>query len=283
MSETPLEPGLIERSLEALGFGERPEPDLAGLSEIYAAWCRHVPFDNVQKRIHLSEQSKLPLPGDTPSEFLETWLAEGTGGTCWAGNGALCELLAALDFRADRGIATMLVAPGLPPNHGTVSVSFGSERFLVDASMLHGEPLALREDALTRAGDAHWGAEARWDDGSFVIRWHPLHMDSLDCRIESLAGSESEFRRRHEETRGWSPFNYQLSARLQQEEGPVGAAFGELAGISSGTGRWARPFEPNERTRFLVERLGIREATAVKLPRDAPMPPPPGAPTAEEW
>jgi N-hydroxyarylamine O-acetyltransferase len=278
-----LDPGLVERVLGRLGLLERPEPDLGGLTEVYASWCRGVPFDNVQKRIHRAEGNDRPLPGDAPADFLETWLAEGTGGTCWAGNGALCGLLTALGFPAERGVATMLVAPGLPPNHGTVSVAFGDMRFLVDASMLHDEPLALRADAETRAGGAEWGAEARFEDGSFVIRWRPLYMESLDCRIESLSGTESEFTRRHEETRAWSPFNYQLSARLQRQEGPIGAAFGRRAGISAGAGLWSRPFEPEERTRFLVEELGIRESTAVRLPPDEPMPPPPGAPTAEEW
>ena len=269
--------------LERLGFGSRPAADGDGLARVYASWCRSVPFDNVQKRIALAEGVKGPLPGDDPAEFFETWLAEGTGGTCWAGNGALCELLVALGFDARRGIATMLVAPGLPPNHGTVTVMVDDARFLVDASMLHVDPLPLRRDALTRVGAESWGAEARWDEGSFVIRWRPLHADVLDCRIDSLEAEASEFSRWHEKTRSWSPFNFQLTARVHRGEGPLGAAFGEAAGISPHQGRWQRPFEQDERVRLLVETLGVRESTAARLPPDDPMPPPPGAPTAEEW
>lgn len=269
--------------LERLGLGSRPAVDGGGLFRIYASWCHSVAFDNVQKRIAFAEGAKGPLPGDVPAEFFETWLAEGTGGTCWAANGALCELLAALGFDAQRRVATMLVAPGLPPNHGTVTVTLGDTRFLVDASMLHVEPLPLRRDAVTRVGAESWGAEARWEEGSFVIRWRPLHVDSIDCRIASSCAEASEFSRWHEKTRSWSPFNYQLSARLHQVDGPLGAAFGEAAGIAPQQGRWQRPFEREERLRFLVEVLGVRESTAARLPPDDPMPPPPGAPTAEEW
>ena len=286
MQSEPLAPSLVERVLDRFGFGTRPPSDRAGLSGLYAAWCRSVPFDNIQKRIALSqgaEGENDPLPGDDPAGFFETWLEEGTGGTCWAGNGALCELLVALGFDAQRGIATMLVASGLPPNHGTVTVSFGDDRFLVDASMLHVEPLWLRRDAITRVGDVQWGAEARIEEGSFVVRWRPLHADSLDCRIEAFGADPSEFSRWHAKTRAWSPFNFQLTARLHKEGGPLGVAFGEAAGISPESGRWQRPFEPEERMRFLIETLGVRESTAARLPSDEAMPPPPGAPTAEEW
>ncbi|MDH3686319.1 MAG: arylamine N-acetyltransferase [Myxococcales bacterium] len=279
----PLAPRLVERVLGRLGFGARPSVDRDGLERIYAAWCRSVPFDNVQKRIALVEGREGPLPGDDPADFFETWLDAGTGGTCWSGNGALCELLLALGFEAQRGIATMLVAPGVPPNHGTVCVDLDAERLLVDASMLFVEPLLLEPGAVTRAGADAWGAEARQEEGATLIRFHPLQSGPLDCRIESFGAEASEFSRCHEKTRSWSPFNFQLSARIQREDGPIGVAFGEVAGISSAEGRWQRPFEPGERKRFLVETLGIRESTAERLPPDEAMPPPPGAPTAEEW
>lgn len=279
----PLAPRLVERVLGRLGFGAHPAVDRDGLGRLYAAWCRSVPFDNVQKRIALAEGREGLLPGDDPADFFETWLEAGTGGTCWAGNGALCELLLALGFDAQRGIATMLVAPGVPPNHGTVCVGLAEERLLVDASMLFVEPLSLEAEAVTRAGGDGWGAEAREDEGATLVRFHPLQSESLDCRIESFGAEASEFSRWHEKTRAWSPFNFQLSARLQKEAGPVGVAFGEVAGISPEAGRWQRPFESEERLQFLVETLGIRESTAARLPPDEPMPPPPGAPTAEEW
>ena len=122
-SDVPLPNALVESVLEKLGLAAAPAVDRAGLESLYHAWCRSVPFDNLQKLIHIRSGSAEPLPGDTPEEFFEAWLAHGTGGTCWAGNGALASLLAALGFAARRAIATMLVAPNLPPNHGSVSAA----------------------------------------------------------------------------------------------------------------------------------------------------------------
>jgi len=95
-----------------------PEPSLAGLRALYAAWCRRVPFDNVLKLIHISESAPGLLPGSTSESFFQDWLACGAGGTCWAGNGALHDLLAALGFRAERAIATMFPEAQTAPNHG---------------------------------------------------------------------------------------------------------------------------------------------------------------------
>jgi len=111
---------LVERVLTKLGVAARPDPALEVLRLIYAAWCRRVPFDNVRKLIHLRAGNFGPLPGSTGEDFFEAWLKHGTGGTCWPGAGALQTLLASLGFAATRGIGTMLAAPNLPPNHGSV-------------------------------------------------------------------------------------------------------------------------------------------------------------------
>ena len=78
--------------LDRLGV-ETSRPDLVGLHAVYAAWCGAVPFDNVLKMIYLAEGRTGPLPGSTAESFFEAWLACGVGGTCWAGNGALHDLL----------------------------------------------------------------------------------------------------------------------------------------------------------------------------------------------
>ena len=141
---------LLERVLTRLGLSNRPAPTLDGLRTLYAAWCRNVPFDNVRKLIHVHHHDSGPLPGDDATDFFEAWLAYGTGGTCWAGNGALYTLLLSLGFHASRGIGTMLVAPHIPPNHGTVLVTYDDTRYVVDASILHSEPLRLDTGAVVR-------------------------------------------------------------------------------------------------------------------------------------
>ncbi len=98
--QSALAPALVERVLAKLGLAAAPRADLGGLAALYAAWCRSVPFDNVRKLIHVRAAYPAPLPGDTPEDFFDAWLAHGTGGTCWAGNGALCALLESPGFRA---------------------------------------------------------------------------------------------------------------------------------------------------------------------------------------
>ena len=167
---------LLERVLTKLGLSDRPAPTLDGLQTLYAAWCRKVPFDNVRKLIHIHNHDPGPLPGDDATDFFEAWLTYGTGATCWAGNGALYTLLVSLGFHASRGMGTMLVAPHIPPNHGTVLVACDETRYVVDASILHGEPLRLDTDTPTGVTHPAWGVQCSMRDTHWYIRWRPVHM-----------------------------------------------------------------------------------------------------------
>ena len=91
--------GLVDAVLERLGLPGAPAADRAGLEQIYAAWCESVPFDNVLKRLWLEEKWPGRLPGSTPVDFFRDWIEYRTGGTCWAGNGALFGLLRELGFQ----------------------------------------------------------------------------------------------------------------------------------------------------------------------------------------
>ena len=176
--------------------------------------CRAVPFDNVRKLIHVRRGDSTPLPGDDSVDFFESWLRHGTGGTCWATNGAMYRLLSSVGFQADRGEATMLIAPNIPPNHGTVIVHLDGERYIVDGSLLQSEPLRLDENEQTDVVNLAWGLSCQKRDGHWVIRWRPAHMtDGMDCRIDRLQVSAETYHQRHEATRPWSPFNYSLYAR----------------------------------------------------------------------
>jgi hypothetical protein len=66
-------------------------------------------------------------------------------------------LLVSLGFNASRGMGTMLVAPNVPPNHGAVLVVCDEARYVVDASILHSEPLRLDTSTLTRVTHPAWG------------------------------------------------------------------------------------------------------------------------------
>jgi N-hydroxyarylamine O-acetyltransferase len=269
---------LVERVLTKLGFSHAPVADLHGLSALYDAWCRSVPFDNIRKLIHVRSANPEVLPGDDPAEFFEAWLAHGTGATCWAGNGALTELLLAVGFDAERAVATMMVAPNLPPNHGSVAVRLGGERYLVDASILHVDPLPMRPG---RVEHPAWGVGARIDDGFFTVAWRALQLEApLDCRVNRIGATVEEFRALHEATRTWSPFNFELHIRKVVGAGVIGAALGQKLHIGADGSIVRMPISGQERVRFLVDECGISEEVASRVPPDVPMPPPPGSRSA---
>ncbi len=274
--------GLLERVLEGLGLTRQPEPTLEGLRSLYAAWCRKVPFDNTRKLIHLRSGNQGPLPGSSAGDFLEHWLRFGAGGTCWAGAGALHAVLTSLGFDAVRGVGTMLVAPDVPPNHGTVLVRFDSGLCLVDASVLHGEPLPLRKDGETRIPHAAWGVRCSVREGRWHILWRPLNrLDGFECRLERYGASNEEYESFHARTRGWSPFNFQVTARINRAERAVGLAFGKRVSIESDGSVTQRDLSHAERQRVLIEEVGISEELVQLLPEDIPTPPPPWSRTAQ--
>jgi N-hydroxyarylamine O-acetyltransferase len=271
----------VERVLERLGFSARPAADRGGLAALYAAWCRSVPFDNARKLIALRAGSPAPLPGDAAEDFLEAWLAHGVGGTCWAMHTALTAVFAACGFDARRAIATMLVAPDLPPNHGSATVRLGGETLLVDGCIQHGEPLPLEAARDTAIAHPAWGVRARPVDGTWLVRWRsPFAPEGFDCRIDSLAGDASAFRSYHEHTRTWSPFNYQLFVRRHRDGGVIGLARGERVDFAADGTLTRAAMDRAARLRFLVEELGVSEELAQRVPDDVPMPPPPGSATA---
>ncbi len=276
-----LEPAQVEGVLTRLGLTAPPAATHAGLGEVYGAWCRHVPFDNVRKLIAVRAGSFAPLPGDDPAEFFQAWLEHGVGGTCWAGNGALCALLQSLGFDAQRGVGTMMVAPNLPPNHGTVVVTLPEGRFLVDASILHVEPLPIVEGRESTIEHPAWGVTGHWLGDKYAVRWRgPMRPDPFDCRIDEWPVDAERFRSQHEATRAWSPFNFELTFTLVRGDARVGAAQGQAVRIAADGTVTAEPLV--DRMGYLVDELGISEALAREIPADVPTPPPPGSRTAAE-
>ncbi len=270
---------LVERMLARFDMPAYPEHSPAGLEAFYRAWCRNVPFDNVRKLIALRERGAGSLPGDDPVEFLEAFLKHGVGGTCWAGNGALCALLNAMGFDARRAVATMVVAPRIPPNHGSVTVRFGERVYVVDASIMHSKPLLVVPGEISRIEHPAWGVVGHWVDGAFTIRWRPLEReDGMDCRIDEWSVDAERFKTQHEATRTWSPFNYTLTFNVIRGGGRLGAGSGQRIAIDE-VGRETRtPIA--DRLHFLIEELGVSEALAESLPDDLATPPPPGSRTA---
>lgn len=269
----PLDPARAERVCQRLGLDALPAPDPDGLARLYRAWCRRVPFDNLRKRLHIHLADPGPLPGDSAEDFFDAWLATGAGGTCWAGNGALCALLRGLGFPARRGVATMLPPeppPDFPPNHGTVSVDFGDGAWVVDASILHDQPLRL--EAATPEHPA-WGTGLREEGGRWHLHWRPLGRPHfMDCRIETLDAAPDEFAHRHERSRTHSHFNHAVTFRVNRADGLAGIVMGQAVARDAAGVDHATPLDGDAMRRHLVEVLGIAEALAMRLPDDAPAP-----------
>ena len=274
-----LEPALVEKILQQIGLTKAPSTDIAGLEELYGAWCRHVPFDNCRKLIACRRAEPGPLPGNDPVDFFAAWLQHGVGGTCWAIHGAWCELLQALGFDACRAVATMMVAPDLPPNHGTVVVTIDGDRFLVDASIMFVEPLPIVQGREARIDHAAWGVRGHWLEGKYAVQWRALHQaDPFDCRIDQWPVDAARFSQQHEATREWSPFNYQLNFNIVRDDGRIGVGMGEGVSIAADGTMTCSPLI--DRLTYLVDQLGVSEELARQIPADIPTPPPPGSRSA---
>jgi len=260
----------VVAALARLGV-DRPTPDLAGLRAVYAAWCQAVSFDNVLKLIHLNEERSWPLPGSTADDFFDSWLACGAGGTCWAGNGALHDLLAELGFEVERAVATMLSSPDAFANHGSVVATLDGVRWITDASILSGEPLRIpAPDEPSGAGPL---PRCEWLNGSPSVVWQILtEPDGFVCRFERIGITDDQWHALHERTVAWSPFNYALSARVMRGATTVGVSSEQRYGFDESGALSATPIDRNERVRFLVEELGIAEALARRVPNDRPVP-----------
>jgi hypothetical protein len=175
----------------------------------------------------------------------------------------------------------MLVAPELPPNHGTVLVELEGTSYVVDASILHGEPVPLMEGEGTTIDHPAWGVRCVKRNEHWQIRFRPLHLpEGLECRLDQLMATREEFHERHEQTRAWSPFNYELHARLIRDNTIIGVAFGQRVEFDERGEIFQSRLAEEERRRVLIDELGIKEEIVHRLPPDALTPPPPGTHTA---
>jgi N-hydroxyarylamine O-acetyltransferase len=191
-------------------------------------------------------------------------------------------VLVSLGFCAARGMGTMRAAPEAPPTHGTVLVTCEETCYVVDASILHSTPLPLHESTPTGVAHPAWGVHCRKRDGTWYIWWRPVHQpDGLDCRLQHLHVSRETFRERHEQSRAWSPFNYELYARAIRGETVVGVARGQRVAFDSAGGVSHTPLGGDDRLRVFVDELGMHEEIVHRLPLDTPTPPPPWSRTAQ--
>jgi N-hydroxyarylamine O-acetyltransferase len=245
---------LAGRVLEHLGFQHPPPLDLVGLSELYRAWCMRVPFDNTRKMIALRTKADGPLPGAHEEDFLERWLADGTGGTCWPSSNALYAVLRSAGFDARRVIASMRDVGVL--NHASVKVFIEGRDWLVDSSMLLNAPLPLGPGVFV-GDDPVWPAEVEASNGSHVVWWHaPPVVEYLPCRLLMDPAPFHEYLDGYERSRERSPFNHRLYAR-RNRPGELVILVGRTRYVRRSAGVTARDLDAGELKQSLREEIGL--------------------------
>lgn len=190
------------------------------LFAIYAAWCRHIPFDNVRKLIALRERHDAPLPGADAIDFFAHWLSDGTGGTCWSSSNALHTLLTILGFTSRR-IAGSMRDTGIV-THGSVIATIDAHEWLVDSSALTNRPVPLSDaaDASYRDNDPVFATEWQREGNTHVLRFAGAPGPELTpCRFLVDPTDTAYVHHRYELSRSFGPFNHFTYARRSVPDG----------------------------------------------------------------
>lgn len=258
---------LVDRAFAKLGFSRRPKPDRAGLGELYAAWCRQVPFDNIRKRIALAAGTPDPLPGGRPEDFLAAWLEHGTGGTCWPSSNGLHALVSAAGFDVRRISASMFDRDD--HNHGSLIVRLDGAEWMVDSSILNGAPIRLARGVASEHPDPVHPIRVEPVDASFRIHWGMSQSNgTMPCRLMQDPVDEAFYLERYEISRGYSVFNTALYAR-KNFPGKLISFVGRTRHDKTAAGVTSRTLEPDELRDALVGELGYSPAIVAELEKTA--------------
>ncbi|HXZ85908.1 MAG TPA: arylamine N-acetyltransferase [Myxococcota bacterium] len=258
---------LVDRVFARLGLSARPRPDLVGLESLYEAWCSHVPFDNLRKRISMARSSTEPLPGGRPDDFLAAFLEHGTGGTCWPSSNGLHALVAACGFEVRRISASMFDRND--HNHGSLVVRLDGAEWLVDSSMLCGAPIRLERERGSDDRDPVHTIRVEPAPGGLLVHWGMAQStDTIPCRLMQDPVDEAFYLARYEISRGYSVFNNALYAR-KNFPGRLVSFVGRVRHEKTAQGVASRELALPELRRALVEELGYSRAIVDELERTA--------------
>jgi len=260
--ESVLAPALRDEVLRRFGFSHPPAADLDGLRAVYRAWCRNIPFDNLNKVIALRTAAPGLLPGIQATVFFETWLRDGTGATCWPSANAIYWLLRSLGFDARRVAAHMQDAGFF--NHGTVIVRLGGREWLVDSSRHTDVPMLLDRGGFLN-DDAAFFAEIEYEErdneaGTYIL-WvaTPREGSYMPCRIFPAEVPYEYFVERFEATRERSPFNSRLYVGRNREREKV-IVIGNMRHVVSARGIESRELSREEFTGVLQADFQLSES-----------------------
>lgn len=273
-----LDRGLLERVLSKLGLPDIPPLDLEGLNHLYAAVSANIPNDNIQKRIWLTGSRSTPVTGGNPTEFFNNWLDHGTGGTCWAINGAMAALAEAVGFETRRITGSMLVdAAARGANHGSVIVTVDGVEYLVDAQIAAYEVLPLIPGKVSRAGLYLQELAATPHEQGYDIQFWPGHRRNSRTTFRTepeYDPVDQEFFVRHYARSAasdeYSPFNRKLYICRHYADRTLSIWRGDRVVVAADGAITSTPLHGDERRQVLVEELGVSEEAATAVPPDDP-------------
>jgi len=258
-----------EQVLRRLGL-DTVSTDADGLQTVYRHWCRRVPFDSLRKRLFQADGARGEVPGWTADEFLDGWLSDGTGGSCWSTSLGLHGLLTHIGFDARLVEGVMLTDPDTRPNHGSVVVRLGGREWLVDSSMLFDDPLLLPRPGRTleREHPVH-PVSVVGRDVDWVVTWRPAHADvRVACELGRAEAVRESWDRAHDFTRGYSLFNQTIYARRNTDDGIIAFGRRKLVERAADGSLHRRDVAPGDVATTLIEHFGFSERIVSSLPAD---------------
>jgi N-hydroxyarylamine O-acetyltransferase len=267
--------GVIDRELaEAvyarLGLADRPPPTSDGLDALYLAWCRHVPFDNLVKRIHLVTGSPAPLPNGPPAVFFDLFLRHGTGGTCWPGTLGLHALLLDAGFDARLGSASMRDdVLGRQHTHACNLVQLDGHDWWLDTAMLTEQPIPIAPGGPSRLDHPVRPVRVEPVDGLWRVRWWRQQFpEELSCLLLDADATFDHCLVRYEASREKGIFNDTLTAITSRPGGTLLVAFGQRCEQDADGFRHEPIPDRAARDRILVEEFGYSEEIVARVPPD---------------
>lgn len=258
-------PQMRDSVLERFGYAASPTVDRQGLTGLYTAWCRNVPFDNLRKLIALASGGPGPFPGGDATDFFDHWLRDGTGGTCWPSSNALVALLEACGFAVRRVAGSMMETGEL--SHGSAIVTIDGIDLVVDSSMLSDTPLEVTAEPSSVEHPVHPMAVEPVDD-TFRFRYR-MTFDpdgtNMFWRLMVDPADLDTYTMRYEASREISPFNDGRVARRNDERGVAMLAKDTLVVRTAGGFETTPVGDADAMDRLLVEVFGFSEQIVARL------------------
>lgn len=182
-----MKPEDVDRYLHLLGLPRR-EPSMDALCQLVAAQLGRVPFENISKLYYRDKLNQRKLPG--PKQYLDGMERYYFGGTCYATNYYLNQLLAALGYRVRLCGADMK-----EPDVHLVSIVVMDEReFLLDvgyaAPFLAPLPRDMDEDVEIELGTTRYVLEPQDGEGCSRLLLYrdgkPIHGYRVNPRARQI-------------------------------------------------------------------------------------------------